>query len=73
MLLFACICIFGAYYIPKIISPVQAEREVYLEDITESRMRLIPEKSRDEVLSKLKSRSAVEPVQDIQSPTQVTE
>lgn len=61
MLFFAALCILGAYYLPRIIRPAQAEREVYIEDITESRMRLIPEKSKDEVLSKLKSRNSITP------------
>lgn len=60
MLFFAVLCISGAYYLPRIIRPVQAEKEVYLEDITESRMRLIPEKNREEVLSKLKSVKSIQ-------------
>ncbi len=58
MLFFACLCVIGAYYIPKYFNPPQEEKVVYFEDITEARMRLIPAKDRDVYLNSLPSRNA---------------
>jgi hypothetical protein len=58
MLFFACLCVVGAYYIPKHFNPPQKEKVVYFEDITEARMRLIPAKDRDAYLNSLPSREA---------------
>ncbi len=57
MLFFAILCLLGAYYIPKYLKPSQKEVVIYLEDITESRMRLIPQDQRDSFISSLPSRS----------------
>lgn len=57
MLFFALLCACGAYYIPKIVKPVEKEKIVYFEDITEARMRLIPADERDAYLSKLPYRT----------------
>lgn len=56
MLFFALLCVAGAYYLPKIINPPKEEKIVYFEDITEARMRLIPEKDREAYISRLPSR-----------------
>jgi hypothetical protein len=57
MLFFALLCLAGAYFVPQLINPPEAEKVVYFEDITEARMRLIPEKDRDAFISKLPSRN----------------
>ena len=57
MLFFAVLCLGGAYYLPSIINPPEEERVVYFEDITEERMRLIPEKDREAFINKLPSRN----------------
>lgn len=59
MLFFACLCVLGAYYIPKYLSPKTEARVVYFEDITEARMRLIPVNERDNFINKLPSRTPV--------------
>jgi hypothetical protein len=56
MLFFACLCVLGAYFIPRYLNPPQKEKVVYFEDITEARMRLIPAKDRDAFINKLPSR-----------------
>lgn len=57
MIIFAIVCIGLAFYIPSIINPSKKQAQVYLEDITEARMRLIPEKDQAEYVSRLPSRS----------------
>ncbi len=59
MLFFACVCVLGAYYIPKYLSPKTEAKVIYFEDITEARMRLVPVKERDDFINKLPSRSSV--------------
>lgn len=56
MLFFACLCVLGAYFVPSYINPPKEGKVIYLEDITESRMRLIPEKDREAFISKFPSR-----------------
>ncbi|MBP6975053.1 MAG: hypothetical protein KBB54_03900 [Candidatus Pacebacteria bacterium] len=58
MIFFALLCIAGAYYLPKVINPPKEEKIVYFEDITEARMRLIPEKDREAYISRLPSRGS---------------
>lgn len=56
-LFFAVICLVGAYMLPKLFNPPQTQEVVYFEDLTEARMRLIPEEERDAYISKLPSRN----------------
>ncbi len=56
MVLFAVLCLAGAYYLPGIIDPPDKEKVVYFEDITEARMRLVPVKDREAFLNSLPSR-----------------
>ncbi len=58
MLATALICIMAAFILPKLFSPKSAAQTVYLEDITEARMRLIPADERDAYISNLPSRNS---------------
>lgn len=57
MLFFACVCAVGAYYVPYYLNPPKKEKIVYLEDITEARMRLVPVKDREDFINNLPSRN----------------
>lgn len=57
MLAFALICIVFAFILPKLFNPTEAKEVVYFEDLTEARMRLIPEKEREAYISSLPSRT----------------
>ncbi len=61
LLICAGLFIGGALYIPRLINPPEAEPVVYLEDLTEARMRLIPGDVRDGILLNLKSRNQFPP------------
>lgn len=56
MLFFACLCVLGAYFVPSYINPPKEAKVIYLEDITEARMRLVPEKDREAFISRFPSR-----------------
>jgi hypothetical protein len=53
MLFFAVLCIVGTFMLPKFFNPPQVKEVVYFEDLTEARMRLIPEDEREAYVSKL--------------------
>lgn len=57
MLSFAVICVVLAFVLPKLFNSTEAKEVVYFEDLTEARMRLIPEKDREAYISSLPSRT----------------
>ena len=59
MLAFGLVCICLAFYAPSYINPPKKENVIYIEDITEARMRLLPPDQLNSILSKLPSRAAM--------------
>lgn len=59
MLFFAAICIVAAFLIPKFFNSSQPKEVVYFEDLTEARMRLVPENEREAFISGLPSKSNI--------------
>ena len=57
MLFFALFCGVLAFYAPSYINPPKKENIIYIEDITETRMRLLPPDQLNSILSKLPSRA----------------
>ncbi|MCF7865637.1 MAG: hypothetical protein K9M11_03985 [Candidatus Pacebacteria bacterium] len=57
MLFFALVCIAASFMLPKFLNPPQTKDVVYFEDLTEVRMRLIPEDERDAYISSLPYRN----------------
>lgn len=57
MLLFGVACIILAFYIPSYINPPKKEGIIYIEDLTEARMRLLPQDQLNSIISKLPSRA----------------
>jgi hypothetical protein len=58
MVFFALLCVAGAFYFPTLINPKNNNTVVYVEDLTEARMRLIPANQVNSIVSKLPSRTA---------------
>lgn len=56
MVFVIAICLIGAYILPSYINPQNATEIIYAEDITEARMRLIPEEERADYINSLPSR-----------------
>lgn len=58
MVTFALLCLIGAYYVPTLINPPHKQEVIYIEDLTEARMRLIPPDEQAAFLRGLPSRNA---------------
>lgn len=56
MVVIIIVCLIGAYILPSYLNPDKTTEIIYAEDITEARMRLIPEEERANYINSLPSR-----------------
>ena len=57
MLIFGIVCLVLAFYLPSYINPPKKQKVIYIEDLTEARMRLLPPNKLNSIISKLPSRA----------------